>query len=48
MLDPNIHPKNVLPLSRDGVLGVFDWNFDLVFAPFVRGVVVAGKRTSRG
>ncbi len=48
MLDPNLHPINVLPLLLDGVLGGFDWNFDLVFVSFDRGVVVAGKRTSRG
>ncbi len=48
MLDPNLHPINVLPCLLDGVLGDFDWNFDLVFAPFDRGAVVAGKRISRG
>ncbi len=48
MLDPNLHPKNVPPLSVDGVLGGFDWNFDLVFALLDRGTVAVGKRTSRG
>ncbi len=54
MLDPNLHPINVLPFSLDGVdgvpfsLGGFDWNIDLVYAPFDRGVVVAGKGTVRG
>ncbi len=48
MFDPNLHPINVPPLLLDGVLGGFDWNFDLIVAPFDRGVAVAGKRTSRG
>ncbi len=48
MLDSNLHLINVLPWSLDGVLGGFDWTFDLVFAPFDQGVVDAGKRTSGG
>jgi hypothetical protein len=48
MLDPNLHPINVLPWLLDGVPSGFDWNFDPISAPFDRGAVVAEKRTFRG